>query len=107
MADPDYYDRIRSDFARKRHFVCSALERAGFRVFQSRSSFYAWARIPERFKDATDLNEFLIREAGVAAVPGSAFMDDPETDVFMRICFAREDAMLEAACERLARALKV
>lgn len=52
-----------------------------------------------------ELNEFLIREAGVAGVPGSAFMDEPERDVFMRLCFAREDAMLELAAERIVRAL--
>ena len=47
----------------------------------------------------------MIREAGVAGVPGGAFMDEPENDVFMRLCFAREDSMLEAAAERLLRAL--
>lgn len=57
------------------------------------------------FDDATELNEFLIREAGVARVPGSAFMDEPERDVFMRLCFAREDPMLELAAERIVRAL--
>lgn len=105
LRDPAYYDRLRSDFARKRQIMTGALETAGFRVYPSRSSFYAWARIPERFDDATDLNEFLIREAGVAGVPGSAFMDDVERDIYMRLCFAREDAMLESAAQRLANAL--
>ena len=44
-------------------------------------------------------------KAGVAGVPGSAFMDEPEQDIYMRWCFAREDAMLEAAAETLVRAL--
>ena len=105
LADPAYYDRLRADFARKRKTINQALERSGFRVYPSRSSFYAWARIPERFEDATELNEFLIREAGVAGVPGSAFMDEPEQDVYMRLCFAREDAMLEAATRRIVDAL--
>lgn len=74
-------------------------------LYPSRSTFYAWVRIPDRFEDATELNEFLIREAGVAGVPGSAFMDEPERDVFMRLCFAREDAMLELAAERIVRVL--
>jgi aspartate/methionine/tyrosine aminotransferase len=102
---PGYYDRLRTDFARKREIITGALEPAGFRINPSRSSFYAWVRIPDRFDDATELNEFLIREAGVAGVPGSAFMDEPERDVFMRLCFAREDAMLELAAERIVRAL--
>jgi aminotransferase len=105
LHDPDYYDRLRTDFARKREIIGSAFELAGFRIYPSRSSFYAWVRIPDRFEDATELNDFLIREAGVAGVPGSAFMDDPEPDVFMRFCFAREDAMLKLAAERIVRAL--
>ena len=105
LADLDYYDRLRIDFARKRKTINDALERAGFRVYPSRSSFYTWARIPERFEDAGELNEYLIREAGVAGVPGCAFMDDPERDVYMRLCFARKDAMLEAAAQRIVTAL--
>jgi aminotransferase len=105
LRDPGYYDRLRTDFARKREIITRALELSGFRVYPSRSSFYAWARIPDRFEDATELNEFLIREAGLAGVPGSAFLDEPERDIYMRLCFAREDAMLELAAERLVRAL--
>jgi aminotransferase len=105
LSDPGYYDRLRSDFARKRDMLTRALESVGFGIYPSRSSFYAWVRIPDRFEDATALNEFLIREAGVAGVPGSAFMDEPERDVYMRLCFAREDEMLELALERMVRAL--
>jgi aminotransferase len=106
LADPNYYENLRQVFGRKREVLKSALESAGFDVYDSRSTFYIWARIPERFTDATELNEFLIKEAGVAGVPGSAFMDDPDQDVYMRLCFAREDAMLEAASARIAQALR-
>ena len=106
LADPAYYENLRQDFGRKRAILQSALESAGFNVYNSRSTFYIWARIPERFNDATELNEFLMKEAGVAGVPGSAFMDDPERDIYMRLCFAREDDMLEAASARIAQALR-
>jgi aminotransferase len=105
LADPVYYERLRRDFARKREIITLAMERAGFRIYPSRSSFYAWVRIPDRFEDASQLNEFLIREAGVAGVPGSAFMDEPEMDVYMRLCFAREDSMLDLAANSIVRAL--
>lgn len=105
LRDPGYYDRLRTDFAHKREILTCALESVGFGIYLSRSSFYAWVRIPDRFEDATALNEFLIREAGVAGVPGSAFMDEPERDVYMRFCFARDDAMLEGAVERIVRSL--
>lgn len=43
----------------------------------------------------------MVREAGVAAIPVSAFYrDDPERG-FLRLCFAKEDATLDEAIERL------
>ncbi|HEY7914360.1 MAG TPA: pyridoxal phosphate-dependent aminotransferase [Blastocatellia bacterium] len=105
LANPEYYERLRKDFGRKRDMLTRALEVSGFKVYPSRSSFYAWARIPDRFDDAGELNEFLMKEAGVAGVPGSAFMDEPDPDIYMRLCFAREDDMLEAASDRIVKAL--
>lgn len=105
LSNSGFYDQLRADFAKKRTILTGALERSGFSVYPSRSSFYAWARIPERFHDASELNEFFIKEVGVAGVPGSAFMDEPLQDIYMRLCFAREDTMLEAAAARIERAL--
>jgi aminotransferase len=106
LKDPDYYNRLKADFARKRKIFGDALVETGFVPYESRSSFYIWARIPDRFADASQLNELLIREAGLAGVPGSAFMDDPERDLYMRFCIAREDRMLQAAAGRLLAAFK-
>jgi aminotransferase len=105
LADTSYYDKLRIDFGRKREVLRTALENSGFRVYNSQSSFYLWARIPERFSDASELNNFLIQKAGVAAVPGSAFMEDPEQDIYMRWCFAREDEMLANAAAKVQQAL--
>jgi aspartate/methionine/tyrosine aminotransferase len=45
----------------------------------------------------------MIREAGVAAIPVSAFCGDAPERGYLRFCFAKEDATLDAAVERLAR----
>jgi aminotransferase len=105
LADTDYYENLRAAFGRKREVLRQALESSGFCVYNSQSSFYLWARIPERFNDAGEFNTFLIQRAGVAAVPGAAFMEEPEQDVYMRLCFAREDDMLARAASRIQQAL--
>jgi aspartate/methionine/tyrosine aminotransferase len=77
----------------------------GFRIYDSGSAFYIWARIPEGRGDAMELNQMLIERAGVAAVPGSAFADQSTWDDYMRLCIAREDDVLSTALGKLRSAL--
>jgi methionine transaminase len=45
----------------------------------------------------------LAREAGVAAIPVSVFSAGPAAERVVRLCFAKNDATLDAAGERLSR----
>lgn len=101
MTAPWYYTQLRESFAVKRRFAVQALEQAGFEIYDSGSAFYVWARIPEGFEDAMQLNEMLIERAGVAGVPGSAFADSDCWNNYMRLCIAREDGVLQGALDRL------
>ena len=61
------------------------------------------------WNDAADDVAFCTRltaEAGVAAIPLSAFYEEaPDTD-HIRFCFAKQDAVLAGAVERLGRAVR-
>ncbi|HRH41897.1 MAG TPA: pyridoxal phosphate-dependent aminotransferase [Pyrinomonadaceae bacterium] len=105
MADDNYYDKLRDKFDGKRRFVSESLTDLGFKIYNSGSAFYLWARIPEDFDDALKFNEMLMEKAGVGATPGSAFADSDDWDAFMRICIAREDTILEGAMEKIKKAL--
>ncbi|HEX5354013.1 MAG TPA: pyridoxal phosphate-dependent aminotransferase [Rhodanobacteraceae bacterium] len=54
-------------------------------------------------RDTDDLNfcEWMVREAGVAAIPVSAFYETAPEAKLVRFCFAKNDATLEAAAARL------
>jgi aminotransferase len=106
MADDQYYDKLRDKFDGKRRFVSGELSDLGFKIYDSGSAFYLWARIPEEFDDALKFNEMLMAKAGVGATPGSAFADSDDWDVYMRICIAREDNILEGAMAKIKGALK-
>lgn len=105
MLAPEYYPALKKRFAAKREQAVSVLTELGFEIYDSGSAFYVWVRIPERFSDAMSLNDMLIRDAGVAGVPGSAFADTNAWDKHMRLCIAREDDILEGALDKLRRAL--
>lgn len=105
MADPAYYDHQRDEFRQKRARATSVLEGIGFHIYESPSSFYLWVRVPEHLGDAMQVNSRLLEREGVAGVPGLAFADDPFWSRWMRLCIAREDALLDGALERIKRAL--
>ena len=48
----------------------------------------------------------LIREAGVASIPVSAFYSEAPERGYLRLCFAKQDATLDEAVERLAKFAK-
>lgn len=102
---PGYYEEQRAAFRARRERVAAGLEKLGFQVYPSASSFYLWVKIPDAFGSAMELNAQLLDRGGVAGVPGSAFADDPAWDRWMRLCIAREDSMLDAAMERIMKAM--
>ena len=104
MSDPNYYNVLRDKFTNKRKAAVEALTKVGFKIYESGSAFYIWARIPEGFGDAIDFNEMLISK-GVAGVPGGAFADSSEHDNYMRLCIAREEDVLHGALEKIQNAI--
>src|SRR5262245_54550975 len=85
MATPHYYNDLQERFTGKRKFAAEALESVGFRVYESGSAFYMWARIPDGYDDASEFNKMLLSN-GVAGVPGGAFADSDEHRDYMRLC---------------------
>ena len=45
----------------------------------------------------------LTEEIGVASIPVSVFCERPSSDCLLRFCFAKDDATLETAAEKLCR----
>lgn len=103
MLDEGYYPRLRDTFDGKRRYTSEIFTDLGFKIYDSGSAFYLWARIPGQFDDAITFNEMLMRDAGVGMTPGSAFADSDDWDAYVRICIAREDPVLEGAMEKLQR----
>lgn len=100
-----YYDRLRSDYQARRDLLLPVLERAGFKVFVPDGAYYVMTDI-EGFGFADDLafTEYLIREIGVACVPGSSFYSKAANgSQQVRFCFCKKDETLIAAGERLTK----
>ncbi|HVF55905.1 MAG TPA: aminotransferase class I/II-fold pyridoxal phosphate-dependent enzyme [Pyrinomonadaceae bacterium] len=104
----EYYDHLQSEYARRRDMLLPVLEAAGFRVFKPDGAYYIMTDISAfGFTDDVEFTRHLVREIGVACVPGSSFYSRPELGAQqVRFCFCKRDETLDAAAERLQKLLK-
>ena len=99
-----YYDALLAAYRERRDALVPALETAGFRVWQPAGAYYVMTDIA----DLTDEDEVtfarrLIRDPGVATVPGSSFYAHPDLGrTKLRFAFPKQLATLRAASARLA-----
>ena len=106
-AFPDsYYAELSAEYAARREFLGGALRAAGFTFAQPNGAYYFFAdfRALSRDDDVT-FAEWLVKEVGVATVPGSSFYRPGAAAgrQFTRFAFCKTQATLERAVERLAR----
>jgi aminotransferase len=102
---PAYYEELQREYQRRRDMLVPILEESGFRSFSPDGAYYVMTDIrPFGFRDDVEFTRFLVREIGVAVVPGSSFYSRPELgSQQVRFCFCKKDETLEAAAERLGK----
>jgi aspartate/methionine/tyrosine aminotransferase len=102
----DFPDALRMRLRANRDFLSEGLSRLGFDVLPCEGTYFLVAGITglTREKDAA-FCERLVREAGVAAIPLSAFFQDGQVDNYLRFVFCKERPVLEEALARLVRTL--
>jgi aspartate/methionine/tyrosine aminotransferase len=104
---PAYYERLVAEYRERRDVLVPALRKAGFRVHEPRGAYYVMTDIRDLSGPDEDDVAFahrLIRDPGVAAVPGSSFFSGPELGrTKLRFAFPKRLETLQAAAERLTR----
>jgi aspartate/methionine/tyrosine aminotransferase len=98
-----YYDALQKEYQQKRDFIVPVLQNAGFKCGFPEGAYYVMTDISNfGFADDVEFTKHLIREIGVAVVPGSSFYHHKELgSQKVRFCFCKKDETLEAAAERL------
>ena len=102
---PSYYDKLQRDYQQRRDFLLGVLEESGFRCYKPDGAYYIMTDI-QAFGFANDIEftKHLVREIGVAVVPGSSFYHHPELGAQqVRFCYCKRDETLQAAAERLVK----
>ncbi|MGH2477874.1 MAG: aminotransferase class I/II-fold pyridoxal phosphate-dependent enzyme [Candidatus Limnocylindrales bacterium] len=100
-----YYVELLAAYRERRDVIVPALAAAGFRITEPRGAYYVMADIRDlTTDDDVTFAHRLIRDPGVASVPGSSFFSHPDLGrTKLRFAFPKRLDTLEAAAERLAR----
>jgi aminotransferase len=97
-----FYSDLAAEYQAKRDKICSALTDAGLTPSVPSGAYYILAdasRVPGA--DAKQRARRLLADTGVAAVAGSAFFSGGRGEHLLRFCFAKKQAELDDACQRL------
>lgn len=99
----EYYDHLQTEYQRRRDFLLGVLEETGFKCYRPDGAYYIITDISDfGFEDDVKFTQHLIKEIGVAVVPGSSFYRKSQLGAQqVRFCYCKKDETLEAAAERL------
>ncbi len=102
-----YYEDLRALYTEKRDYFLAGLDRIGLKHNVPQGTYFVLIDISDflalpRFAGWTDLQfcEWMIKEIGVAAVPGSSFFKEPVNHL-IRLHFARQKNTMDEALRRL------
>lgn len=100
----DYYQQLTQIYTEKRQLFLQGLDKIGLSYYEPQGAYYVLVDISafNPFKTDFEFCEWLIKEVGVAAVPGSAFFKHPEYR-YIRFHFAKQEQTLIAALQRLSK----
>ncbi len=100
----DVVEAVVAEYRRRRDVLVAGLNAIpGIRCRVPQGAFYAFPNVTAFGKSSVWLADYLLEEAGVALLPGTAFGKYGEG--YLRLCFANSIPALEEAVERMADAL--
>jgi aspartate/methionine/tyrosine aminotransferase len=104
----DWFETMPADYAASRNRLTAALERQGYAVLPSAGTYFLTVDLAASGVNLPDREFCLraVREAGVAAIPVSAFYEEAAERSIVRLCFAKQDEVLDEAARRLGTMLR-
>jgi aspartate/methionine/tyrosine aminotransferase len=102
---PSYYENLAKEYLARRDRLLGILTSAGFRCFRPHGAYYIMTDISAfGFPDDVAFAKYLVKDIGVASVPGSSFYRNPaDGRTHVRFTFCKTEKTFQAAAERLAK----
>ncbi|MGM0499951.1 MAG: pyridoxal phosphate-dependent aminotransferase [Bacillota bacterium] len=99
--DEKYYQELEKKYEKKRDYFLKGLDKIGLKYTKPQGAYYIMVDISEfNFEDDLEFCEWMIKEVGVAAVPGSSFFKE-DVKHLIRFHYAKKEETLKKALKRL------
>jgi aminotransferase len=108
--DSSYFNNLRNRYQKNRDYFYNQLTNLGMQVFKPEGAYYMFANICQFDMDDLNFADFLVKDEGVAVVPGSSFYNgehknkNPGSD-YVRFSISQKLETLKQAIERIERKL--
>jgi len=101
----DYPKQVNEIYQSRRDALCDGLDRIGWRFDRPRGTMFAWAPIPEPYREmgSIEFTKLLVREADVAMSPGVGF--GPGGDGYVCFALIENEQRIGQAVRNLRKAL--
>ncbi len=96
----DYYEEVLDYYRKGRDIVYEELKKTKMEPLMPEGAYYMLANIEKYGMDDKELANHLVKEKGVATVPGTSFFDCGGEDI-VRFCFSQDIDTLHEAMERI------
>jgi aspartate/methionine/tyrosine aminotransferase len=105
QSPPSYYENLAKEYLARRDRLLGILTSAGFQCFKPYGAYYIMTDISAfGFPDDVAFAEYLVKNIGVATVPGSSFYRNPAAGrTHLRFTFCKTEKTFQAAADRLAK----
>jgi len=106
LSDANHYLNLPAFYQAKRDFFKTGLSKTQFKLLPNPGTYfqcvdYTNLNIPEAKLSEAEFCKWLTSQVGVAAIPVSAFYDQPTESGVIRFCFAKQEQTLTKALQRL------
>ena len=103
-SDPQHYLELPAFYQAKRDRFRALLAPSRFKLLDVPGGYFQLVDYSAiRDEDDLSFSRWLVEEGGVAAIPLSPFCETAPGTRLLRLCFAKSDATMEAAAERLCK----
>lgn len=97
----EYYDWLKNLYTKKRDLFLQGLSEAGLKYVKPQGAYYVLIDVSEfNVKDDLKFCEWLAKDVGIGAVPGSSFFKE-DINYLIRLHFAKKDDTLLRSIEKL------